>query len=365
MVASVIEGVALKGIVACVPEGRETVEDLAARFGEEAAHKIAKATGIEARHLVPAHQCTSDLAEAAGHRLLVGIGWDPASVDLLVMVTQTHDHILPASGYRLHHRLGLGKGTAVLDLTLGCSGYVYGLWTAAAMLKAAGGKRALLIAGDTTSRVLDPNDRAVAPLFGDAATATALELDVEAAPMAFALGSDGAGAPYLTVPGGGLRQPDAPAHLFMDGTQVFAFTLREVPANIRAVLDLAGWSMGSVDHIVLHQANAQMIRHLGQKLGATPAQTVLALAGFGNTSSASIPLALASELAGRLRAGSSRLLLSGFGVGWSWGSATVVAGPLAVCETILLDASGNPADSAGTEGKPANDAGGSALSAGR
>jgi len=365
MVASVIEGVGLKGIVACVPEGRETVEDLAARFGDEAAHKIAKATGIEARHLVPKHQCTSDLAEAAARCLLDRMGWDPASVDLLVMVTQTQDYILPASGYLLHHRLGLGKGTAVLDLTLGCSGYVYGLWTAAAMLKAAGGKRALLIAGDTTSRVLDPNDRAVAPLFGDAATATALEIDTDAAPMSFALGSDGAGAPYLTVPGGALRQPDAPAHLFMDGTQVFAFTLREVPGNVRVALDLADWTMDTVDHLVLHQANAQMIRHLAQKLGATPAQTVLALAGFGNTSSASIPLALASDVAGRLRAGSSRLLLSGFGVGWSWGSAAVTAGPLDACEVIVLEAWGNPADSAGTTGNTAIGAGQSAVSAER
>ncbi|MBP2315846.1 3-oxoacyl-ACP synthase III family protein [Azospirillum soli] len=364
MVASVIEGVGLKGLVACVPEGRETVEHLAARFGEDAARKIAKATGIEARHLVPAHQCTSDLAEAAGRRLLDRMGWEPASVDLLVMVTQTHDHILPASGYLLHHRLGLGKGAAVLDLTLGCSGYVYGLWTAAAMLKVAGGRRALLIAGDTTSRVLDPNDRAVAPLFGDAATATALEIDADASPMAFALGSDGAGAPYLTVPGGGLRRPEAPAHLFMDGTQVFAFTLREVPGNIRAALDLAGWTVDDVDHVVLHQANAQMIRHLAQKLGATPAQTVLALGGYGNTSSASVPLALASELVEPLRAGARRLLLSGFGVGWSWGTVVLAAGPLAVCETILLTAGGNPADSAEATGGAAKDAGEAALSAG-
>lgn len=364
MVASVIDGVALAGIVACVPERRETVEDLAARFGEDAARRIAKATGIEARHLVPPHQCTSDLAEAAARRLLDRLGWDAASVDLLVMVTQTHDHIMPASGFRLHHRLGLGKGAAVLDLTLGCSGYVYGLWTAAAMLKAAGGRRALLIAGDTTSRVLDPDDRTVSPLFGDAATATALDIDSAARPMAFALGSDGAGAPYLTVRGGALREPDAPAHLFMDGTQVFAFTLREVPDNVRAVLDLAGWGMEAVDHLVLHQANAQMIRHLAQKLGATPAQTVLGLAGFGNTSSASIPLALASELGAPLRSGAARLLLSGFGVGWSWGSAAVTAGPLAVCETMLLSPDGNPADSAGTAGKAAKGAGGSAISAG-
>ena len=354
MVASVIEGVGLSGIVACVPERRETVEDLAARFGEDAARRIAKATGIEARHLVPPHQCTSDLGAAAARRLLDRLGWAADSVDLLVMVTQTHDHILPASGYLLHRRLGLGKGAAVLDLTLGCSGYVHGLWTASAMLKAANGKRALLVAGDTTSRVLDPDDRAVAPLFGDAATATALVAEDGAPPMAFALGSDGAGAPYLAVPGGGLRRPDEPAHLFMDGTQVFAFTLREVPGNIRAALALAGWTMEAVDRLVLHQANAQMIRHLAQKLGATAEQTVVGLAGFGNTSSASIPLALASELGTALCGGPRRLLLSGFGVGWSWGSVALTVGPLAVCEVMTLAAS--PAESAGPDAQPAKDA---------
>jgi len=346
MVASVIKGVRLAGIVSCVPERRETVADLAVRFGEDAAQRIAKATGIEARHVVPPHQCTSDLAEAAARCLLDRLGWAAEDVALLILVSQTHDHILPGTGLLLHQRLGLSKGAAVFDMGLGCSGYVYGLWTAAALLKASGGRRALLLAGDTTSRVLDPADRAVAPLFGDAATATALELDDAAEPMAFALGSDGAGAPYLMVPGGALRRPDEPAHLFMDGTQVFAFTLREVPGNIRAALDLAGWSMAEVDRVVLHQANAQMIRHLAQKIGATPEQAVLALAGHGNTSSASIPLALTEALGDEFTRRSYRLLLSGFGVGWSWGSAALSAGPLGVCETILLKA-GNAAIPAG------------------
>lgn len=369
MVASLLEGTAIRGVVACVPERRETVEDLAARFGDEAARKIAKATGIESRHLVPPHQCTSDLAEAAGRELLDRLGWEAGSIDLLVNVTQTHDHILPTSGFLLHRRLGLGKGAVVLDLSLGCSGYVHGLWTASAMLKAAGGRRALLIVGDTTSRVLDPNDRAVAPLFGDAAAATALEADAEAPPMAFALGSDGAGASYLAVPGGGLRRPDEPAHLFMDGTQVFAFTLREVPDSVRAALSLAGWDIGMVDRLVLHQANAQMIRHLAQKLGVALERTVVALGEYGNTSSASIPLALVDALSDPLTDGPSRLLLSGFGVGWSWGSVALTVGPLAACGLVALRADGasfavaDRADFAATPAETAGDAKGVAKGA--
>lgn len=347
MVASVIDGVRVAGIVSCLPGRRETLDHLAARFGEETARRIGKATGITARHLAGPDECTSDLAEHAARHLLDRLGWAADTVDLLILVTQTPDHLLPASGLLLHRRLGLATSAAVFDMGLGCSGYVYGLWTAAALLKAAGGRRALLLAGDTTSRVLDPNDRAVAPLFGDAAAATALETDPGAPPMAFTLGSDGAGAPYLTVPGGGMRAPDDPKHLFMDGTQVFAFTLREVPGSLKSVLDLAGWSMADVGRVVLHQANAQMIRHLGQKIGASPDQTVVALDNHGNTSSASIPLAITDALAGPLASGPLRLLLSGFGVGWSWGSAAVTVGPLTVCATMSLDSSTASAETAG------------------
>ncbi|WP_377810747.1 ketoacyl-ACP synthase III [Azospirillum sp. A29] len=345
MVASRIDGVCVRGIVGCVPDGRETVADLARRFGEEAARKVAAATGIEERRIVAPGQCTSDLAEAAARRLLDGLGWEPDSIDLLVLVTQTHDQTLPGTASLLHRRLGLRKGAAVLDITHGCSGFVYGLWVAGGMLKPAG-RRALLLVGDTTSRLIDPEDRAVAPLFGDGAAAVALELDDSAEPIAFDLGSDGAGAPYLAADGGGMRHPDRPARLFMDGTQVFAFTLREVPGSVRAALDGAGWTTDMVDHLVLHQANAQMIRHLGQKLGVAADRTVVALREVGNTSSASIPLALAASLADSLTAGPRRLLLSGFGVGWSWGSAALVAGPLAVCETVVLPGRKCPAESA-------------------
>ena len=333
MARSHLSGVRIAGIVSALPATQATGVELAERFGVDAAERIIKATGIVRRPLAGDGQCTSDLATAAAEALLSGLGWARSGITLLLMVSQTHDHSLPATSVLLQHRLGLERSTAAFDLGLGCSGYVYGLWVASALLAALpAGSRALLLAGDTTSRYLDPNDRATVPLFGDAATATALERDDTAPPMFFDLGSDGAGAPYLMVQGGGMRAPAAPATLFMDGTQVFAFTLREVPPSLRATLEAAGWSLDTVDHVVLHQANAQMIRHLGQRLGARPEQMVLALADTGNTSSASIPLALCHTLAHTTQ--SVRLLLSGFGVGWSWASAALTCPPLAVC-TIL------------------------------
>lgn len=331
MVASVVEGVGIAGIVASLPAAREGRDQLAARFGADAADRLIKATGIAGRHLAPPGLCTSDLAEAAARTLLQRLAWPADSIDLLILVSQTGDFLLPATACLLQNRLGLNRRCAAFDLTLGCSGYVYGLWVASTLLKtlSAGGGRALLLAGDTTSRLCAADDRAVAPLFGDGASATALECRGEAAPMVFDLGTDGTGAPYLCVAGGGQRHPEAERRLMMDGTQVFAFTLREVPRTVQAVLADAGWTLDAVDRLVLHQANAQMIRHLGHKLGAAPDQMVLALAEVGNTSSASIPLALAGALGGELERRSLRLVLSGFGVGWSWASAAVRFGPLA------------------------------------
>ena len=349
-----LTGITLRGIVSAVPERHEGEAELAARFGADAARRIAEATGIRGRHLVPEGQCTSDLAVAAAERLMRRLGWSPDDIDLLVFVSQTHDHILPATACLAQKRLGLPKGCAAFDLSLGCSGYVYGLWAAGGLLPTLGGRgRALLLAGDTTSRLLDADDRSVAPLFGDAATATALELDPAAPPLHVDLGTDGAGAPYLIVPGGAMRRPaeaGAPRtgpegdRLFMDGTQVFAFTLREVPGAIRAKLERAGWTAADVDAFVLHQANEMMIRRLGQKVGATEAQLVLALAAHGNTSSASIPLAMTEALAGPLTVGRRKLLLSGFGVGWSWATAALEAGPLGACETVTVDAAGRIAE---------------------
>lgn len=335
MTASVVGGVALRGVASCLPARVEGVAAMTARFGADAARRIADATGIENRRLVVPGQCFSDLACDAAGGLLADLQWSPDSVDILIVVTQTPDHVFPGVAPLLQHRLGLSRAAAAFDVGLGCSGYVYGLWLAAHLLASGAGTRALLAVGDATSQLVDPADRATAPLFGDAAAVTALERDATAPPMAFSLGTDGAGAPYLTVAGGAGRLPLDKPRLFMDGTQVFAFTLREAPASMTAALTAAGMAMSDIDHVVMHQANKQMIERLARKIGATQEQTVVALADCGNVSSASIPLALTASLAERLKSGPRRLLLSGFGVGWSWGSAVVEVGPLAACRAML------------------------------
>ncbi|EJN09794.1 3-oxoacyl-(acyl-carrier-protein) synthase III [Herbaspirillum sp. YR522] len=349
MLHSRLAGINLRGVVAAVPANSEDTDALAASLGRDMADKIAAATGIRTRHLAPPGVTACDLGQAAARELLDGLGWTPESVDLLVVVTQTPDHPLPGNAPLLQHRLGLRNHCGTLDINSGCSGFVDGLWTAASLLAGSNGQRALLIVGDTTSQFVAEGDRNTRPLFGDAVAAIALEggagddIFIGVIP-----GVDGSGAPYLNVLDGAARKrlPGQArfGSIFMDGPQVFAFTLRQVPKNIAAALALVGWSADEVDHLILHQANESMIRHLANKSGFTPQQMVLALAGFGNTSSASIPLAMASALAEPLTAASRpvQLLMSGFGVGWRWASAVWRSEALQYCRKIEVATPDDP-----------------------
>jgi 3-oxoacyl-[acyl-carrier-protein] synthase-3 len=337
-----VEGVSLRGLVSAAP--RQVVDNTAfvARFGADAVAEVVKMIGVEQRRIAPAHQTTADLCFEAARVLLQKLDWSADSVDALIFVSQTPDYRLPATACSLHGRLGLAPHCQAFDVGLGCSGYVYGLWLAATLIRA-GLNRVLLLAGDTSSRLVDPKDRSTAILFGDAGSATAVEADAGAATMRFRLGSDGAGARHLVVAEGAYRTGDAderwvegfdPARLYMDGAEVFSFTLKAVPKLVRDTLEDAGLSATDVDVYALHQANRFMLKHLAKKIGAGEARVPINIERFGNTSSASIPLLLTSDLAGRLTGAPSRLMLVGFGVGFSWGAALVESGPLLVAETI-------------------------------
>lgn len=337
-----VEGVALRGIVSAAPA---RVVDNAAfedRFGAQAVAEVVKMIGVEQRRIARPEQTTADLCFEAAKTLLARLDWPAGTIDGLIFVSQTPDYRLPATACSLHGRLGLAPHCQAFDVGLGCSGYVYGLWLGAALIKA-GLKRVLVLAGDTSSRLVDQNDRSTAILFGDAGSATAIEADAQAAVMRFRLGSDGAGARHLIVPQGAYRTGERderwgetfdPACLFMDGAEVFSFTLRAVPKLVREMLDDAGLEPTDVDAYALHQANRFMLRHLAKKIGAGEERVPINIARFGNTSSASIPLLLTTDLAEPLASAPGRMMLVGFGVGLSWGAALIEPGPLAVAETI-------------------------------
>lgn len=337
-----VDGVALRGVVSAVPRRAVGNAVYAEQFGEAAVAEVVKMIGVEERRIVADGQTTADLCFAAAERLLAALDWPADSVDGLIFVSQTPDYRLPATACSLHGRLGLASHAQAFDVGLGCSGYTYGLWLAASLTKA-GLRRVLILAGDTISRLVAPGDRATALLFGDAGSATAVEADAAAPAMHFRLGSDGSGARHLIVPEGAFRSRETdprwaegfdPACLFMDGAEVFTFTLKAVPALVRDTLADAGLTPTEVDAYALHQANRFMLRHLAKKIGAGEERVPINIDRFGNTSSATIPLLLTTDLAERVTSAPSRLMLVGFGVGFSWGAALIETAPLAVAETI-------------------------------
>lgn len=340
MAGASIQNVRFVGLASAVPGEPQTVVPLA-ELAEEDLKKIVANTGVRRRHLVPAGMCTSDLCLAAAERLLEGLGWQRDSVDLLIFVSQTPDHVLPATSCVLHSRLGLGKHCAAFDVALGCSGYVYGLSIAAHHLASGQFRRVLLLVGDTISKLVSPSDRSVAYLFGDAGTATALEHDPSAPAMHFELGTDGSGASHLRVDGGMFRRPSSEEtrqprsrtggnvrsdeQLEMNGAEIFNFTLREVPLLLSRILERSQFSPESVQGWAFHQANRFMLDHLARRLKLPAAAFFMALEDFGNTSSASIPLAITAQGEARFQSDPTRLILAGFGVGFSWGAAAIAA----------------------------------------
>ena len=333
-----ITGARIAGIVSAVPAARTNVESNAVAVPADLA-KIVASTGVKARHIAPAGLCTSDLCASAAENLLEQIGWNRASIDLLILVTQTPDYLLPATACSLHGRLGLPKTCSAFDINLGCSGYVYGLSVAATHVQAGAARRVLLLVGDTITKLTNPADRSVSFLFGDAGTATAIEASPSSAPMHFVTGSDGAGASHLQVPAGMFRSPSnaetrraAPREsgnvrsdeqLFMNGPEIFNFTIREVPGMLTAALQTAGWKMEDVDAFVFHQANRFMLEYLAKRMKLPGDKVLLGLEDYGNTSSASIPLTLCHRWAERSSQEPTRVVLAGFGVGFSWAAVAL------------------------------------------
>ena len=313
----------MRGIAAAVPDLESPLADEVDSFGKEAIEKICASTGIVSRRLAPSHVTAADLCESAASALLRRLAWEPTSVGLVVFMTQTPDFQIPSTACLLQERLGLGKNTAAFDVNLGCSAYAYSLWLASSLLGTMSQKRALVLVGDTLTRHVNRSDRALWPLFGDAGTATALEQSPDAPPMTFELGTDGSGWDHLLID---KRRSDSSldsSTLQMDGPAVFSFALREVPPMVSRLMEVAGTDLDSMDYVILHQANQFILRTLQRRLKIPDSKFVVDLATWGNTSGATIPLAIVSSLRDQLTAGSHRLLLAGFGVGLSW-SALVV-----------------------------------------
>jgi len=292
-------------------------EELCSLFPEWTPEKILQKTGISSRFIAGPDETAGDMAFAAAGELLETT--DRSAVDFLILCTQTPDYLLPPTSCLLQDRLKLPKHTGAFDMNLGCSGYIYGLAVASSLLQAGMATRLLLLNADTYSKLLAPEDKGTRAVFGDAGAATLCSAASKNRLHSFVFGTDGSGADQLIMKWGGMREQQGKSgSLHMNGPEVFNFTIQAVPPLITQVLAKAQLSIDQIDFFVFHQANTFMLEHLRRKIGIPAEKFILCLEQYGNTVSATVPIALEQmRRDDRIRPGQN-ILLAGFGVGLSW-----------------------------------------------
>lgn len=298
-----------------LPETVLTNEKLVEIYPDWTTEKIFAKTGIASRHIVRNGESALDLAEGAAKKLFAAYGIDPASIDFLLLCTQSGEYKLPSSACLLQNRLGIPQTVGALAFDHGCSGFIYGLSLVKGLIAGGMAKNVLLVTAETYSKYITPEDKSTRTIFGDGAAAVLIDESEASKIGAFSFGTDGAGAEKLIVRDG---------KLFMDGPEIFNFTLDIVPKTMEDVLAKNGLTRDDIDLYVFHQANKFMLDSIRKINGLPRDKFYVNLETTGNTVSSTIPIALKQlEDAGRLRPG-MKVMLMGFGVGLSWG-ATIIA----------------------------------------
>lgn len=333
MANSTLKNVRFAGMASCVPKRViSNLTDCRPQIRAER-ERLVRNIGIETRRMAPKWQCFSDLAFEAAEKLLSSLEWKREEIDALIVVTQSPDYPIPATAIILQDRLGLPHTTIAFDVNLGCSAYPFGIHLLGSMISAGGIKKGLLLVGDRSATLDDP-------IFSDAGTATALELDENAPPMYFDLNSDGSGYKAIILPVGGHREPVGIQHLLpqredendhwhhgtdlvLDGPAVLSFSTQRVPPAVEKLLNYADAKKEEVDYFIFHQANRMINETIRKKLGLPVEKVPSTLRDFGNSSGASLPVTMTVRINKELEAGTKRVLLSGFGIGLSWGTALI------------------------------------------
>ena len=314
--------VSITGLGCYVPERVLSNADLE-QLVDTSDEWIMTRTGIRERRIAAPEQALSDLALPACRDALAEAGVEPRDVDLLVVATVTPDMMFPSTGALLADELG-ATDAAAYDLSAGCTGFMYALAQAYGMIAGGLSQRALVVGGDVLSRILDWSDRSTLVLFGDGAGAVVLERVERGGFLGFELGADGGGGVHLSLPGSGSRveaEAAANGYVHMNGREVFKFATRVLVSSAEVLLERCSLAIGDVDVYVPHQANVRIIDHAAKKLGVPLERVVVNVDRYGNTSSGSIPLALAdARQDGRLAEG-KLVLMTGMGAGLTWGSA--------------------------------------------
>ncbi len=344
-----IDNISLRGVAACAPKNSVSNKNFTG-LSEEEIEKFIQTTGVENRRIAENGVCASDLCFQAAEKLIAELAWDKKDIDVLVFVSQSADYILPVTSALLQNRLGLSENCLAFDIPLGCSGYVYGMSVVASLMNSTKLKKGLLLVGDVSSRLVSPTDKSATPLFGDAGTASAFEYNENAEPIRFDLGTDGSGYQAIMIPDGGKRSPVTAdslvvkeygdgisrnnCQLVLDGMDVFAFGINQAPATFNKLVNHFNIDINTVDHFIFHQANYMMNKMIVKKLKLPDQKVPYSLKNFGNTSSATLPLTILTELKDKVVNQRSSFILCGFGVGLSWGTVQIVTENL-VCPDLI------------------------------
>lgn len=344
-----IKNTRIAGITACLPKNEINNRDYDWIPVEER-ELLIKTTGIEKRRVAEKGITTSDLCYIAAEKLISELNWNKNEIDILIFVSQSRDYPIPCTAIILQDRLGLSKKTLAFDVPLGCSGYIYGMTIMGSLLSSGILKKGILMTGDISTINCSYRDKSTYPLFGDAGTVTAIEYSDNCNPQYYNLCSDGSGWNAITVLDGGIRnyvskssldeKEIAPGvnrsniQLQLNGIDVFNFSLKEVAPNITELLSSLNKSVEDIDYFILHQANMLINESIRKKLRIPIEKVPYSINKFGNTSSASIPLTMISEIRNELMDKELELVLCGFGVGLSWGSVCFKTDKI-ICPQII------------------------------
>lgn len=345
------KNVRIAGISAGVPKNviRNDGDSVLSKDYDAAA--FVELTGVEERHFSK-HLTTSDLCLAAAEKLISDLNWDKEEIEAILFVSQTPDYVLPATACVLQDRLGLSKECYALDLSLGCSGWVYGLSSTMSLLESGMIKKALLMVGDAKARVRIPGSKGD-PLFGHAGTVTAVEYAPnEKGTYKFHFGTDGSGYDAIITPAGGARNPVTPESFEkyeldgkmicdlqsrMKGMDVFAFGITTAPKSIKKLAKQFEFDYLDADYYVFHQANMKMNNQIVKKLKLDPEKVPSCMRHYGNTSSASIPLTIVTQLKGKCENRNTKFICCGFGVGLSWGTVAFENDNLIISDIVEVE----------------------------
>lgn len=341
--------VKLRGVCCALPEDKKTVFEIGKdHFDEDLIEKTTSAIGVKEIYIADANTTASDLCFAAAERLIQQLGWERHTIDGLLFISQTPDYKMPATACILQHRLGLSVDCVALDINLGCSGFVYGIFTASQFIETKTCKRVLVLNGDTLRRHISPKDKGITFIISDAGSAAAVEYSEDAEPMTIVACSDGSGYKDLIVEAGGSRLPiseETGAYytdqdgnvrkkedLYMNGMGIFTFAVKRVPALIQSVLADHGWVEENVDLFLLHQANAYMLKYISKRAKIPGPKMPVNIDKYGNTNGSTIPF-LICDLFGEQPERKNNAVLAGFGVGLSWGAVALTLKDL--CTDII------------------------------